>query len=110
MPGTRGGDLDPKRAEAGGGYTPVVRSSGDRVNAVIRPEMISIRIDEPEHDGLEATIEEVSYVGPVTYFACRLAQGDPVIVARMNSEAGCDPLAPGRPCWLSWPSENLVVI
>ena len=71
-----------------GGYTPVVRSSGDRVNAVIRPEMISILIDDPEHDGHEATIEEVSYVGPVTYFACRLAQGDPVIVARMNSETG----------------------
>ena len=92
------------------GYTPVARSSGDRVNAVIRPEMISILASAPGHNGLEATIEEVSYVGPITYFACRLAQGDPVVVARMNSEPGFDPLEAGKPCWLSWPSGNLVVI
>ena len=89
------------------GYSPVPRSSGDRVNAVIRPEKIEIAEDG---EGVQASVAEISYVGPITYLTCRLAGGDGIVVARQNRDPDAADIAVDRPCRLTWPSGNLVII
>ena len=101
------------RTESGlelAGYCATTHAPGERVNAVIRPEKIVVRTVPGHEDGHAATIDDVSYVGPITYLTCRLASGDVVVVARQNSEPGGDGLATGGACHLAWPTESLIVI
>ena len=92
------------------GYSATTRSAGERVNAVIRPEKIATAHAQDDAAGLAADIDEISYVGPITYLTCRLATGDIVVVARQNSEPGGDGVATGQACRLVWPRESLIVI
>ena len=89
---------------AGHGASP--RDPGQRVNAVLRPEKITIARD----GGHEAEITGVSYLGPITYLECRLDSGDVVAAARQNVEPGGDAFRAGQRLRLTWAEESLIVV
>ena len=89
---------------AGHGASP--RDPGQRVNAVLRPEKITIARD----GGHEAEITGVSYLGPITYLECRLDSGDVAAAARQNVEPGGDAFRAGQRLRLTWAEESLIVV
>ena len=57
---------------------------GDRVYAIIRPEKIDIALDGAAADSLEVKVENIDYLGAITYYDCRTRDGTAIVVARQN--------------------------
>ena len=57
---------------------------GDRVYAIIRPEKIDIALDGAAADSLEVKVENIDYLGAITYYDCRTRDGTEIVVARQN--------------------------
>ena len=57
---------------------------GDRVYAIVRPEKIDIALDGAGVDSLEVKVENIDYLGAITYYDCRTRDGTEIVVARQN--------------------------
>ena len=91
----------------------LARAGGDRVCVAIRPEKLALSAEPPEGEGaVSGTLETTAYLGERSHFFVRLRGTErPVAVSAQNGvgqRLGEADL--GRPVWLSWREDSLVVL
>jgi putative spermidine/putrescine transport system ATP-binding protein len=102
------------RVEARGGITMSVPRMADirqpRVKLLIRPEKLALLAQgETAQHMAEGVIEDVIFVGGVTNFRIRLADGIVVTAKRLTGRR--DPaVAPGMPARIGWASEDAIIL
>ncbi|MET9343841.1 MULTISPECIES: ABC transporter ATP-binding protein [unclassified Nonomuraea] len=95
-----------------GGRVLVPGGQDGEVTVTVRPEKITIDVDEP-NGGLSAvpgTVSEVVYLGTYNSYAVRLADGAEVTVFQQNAHDASTTAERGDAVWLSWQPQHSYAI
>ena len=100
------GAVEVDEAQAPGGV------NGGEVSAGIRPEMLTVLLDDSETAPHEITGEvvDVSYYGDMTYYDVRLPGVDAPATISMRNTAGRRILAEGEPARIGWSPDSIILL
>ena len=86
-------------------------SAGASATLMIRPERISIAIDQPGGtvQSVNATVADLTFQGPTVRLALTAADGSPII-ATIDPDADLPLLRPGDRVWASWANDAACVL
>jgi len=87
-------------------------SEGDRLCLAIRPERLSLAREKPIGQAVPATVEVKSYLGERSQYHVRLPDsGETFAVSAQNiASSGLGDLSEGASVWLSWNSDDFIVL
>ncbi|MGE0063120.1 MAG: ABC transporter ATP-binding protein [Xanthobacteraceae bacterium] len=84
---------------------------GDKVWLALRPEKIRMASARPaDGNAVAATILDAGYLGDVTLYQARLADGTVMKVSTPNTERAGGAFKSGEAVWLSWPAAAAVLL
>ncbi len=86
-------------------------SAGASATLMVRPERISIAIDQPGGtvQSVNATVTDLTFQGPTVRLALTAADGSPII-ATIDPDADLPLLRPGDRVWASWANDAACVL
>ncbi len=86
-------------------------SAGASATLMVRPERISIAIDQPGGTvhSVNATVADLTFQGPTVRLALTAADGSPII-ATIDPDADLPLLRPGDRVWASWANDAACVL
>ncbi|MEU7898466.1 ABC transporter ATP-binding protein [Nonomuraea sp. NPDC049152] len=95
-----------------GGRVLVPGGQDGEVTVTVRPEKITIDVDEPEGSvsAVQGTVSEVVYLGTYNSYAVQLADGAEVTVFQQNAHDATTTAERGDAVWLSWKPQHSYAI
>lgn len=95
-----------------GGRVLVPGGQDGEVTVTVRPEKITIDVDEPEGgvSAVRGTVSEVVYLGTYNSYAVQLADGAEVTVFQQNAHDATTTAERGDAVWLSWKPQHSYAI
>jgi putrescine transport system ATP-binding protein len=82
-----------------------------KVWLALRPEKIRLsRVRPGEGNAVAATILDAGYLGDITLYQARLADGTVMKVSAPNTERAGGAFTSGDAVWLSWPADAAVLL